>query len=178
MFQSGRSVVIETDFGLVVSYDWEHYLVVTLPVSFIGKTCGLCGNLNGNPNDDFTTPAGTQAAGAVAFASSWKVPGIVKDAQCRDDCVGGCDHCEHKQKKKWEGKRFCGLISLKNGPFNKCHAVVDPRVYLENCKYDLCMVGGHRHYLCRAIESYADACQSARIQIKDWRKIARCRKSR
>lgn len=177
MYQSGRSVVIRTDFGLTVRYDWEHHLVVTLSGSYSCKTRGLCGNFNGNPNDDFTTPSGTQAGGEVAFGSSWKVPGLVKDALCRDDCVGGCERCEHNQMKMWEGDRFCGLITLTvNGPFNKCHAVIDPQAYLENCKYDVCMGGGLRHFLCRALEAYTEACQIAGVQVQDWRKMARCRK--
>ncbi|XP_010737445.2 IgGFc-binding protein [Larimichthys crocea] len=175
MFQSGRSVVIETDFGLTVRYDWEHSLVVTLSGSYAGKTCGLCGNFNGNPKDDFTTPSGTQANGAVAFGSSWKVPGLVKDPLCRDDCVGGCERCEHSLMKMWEGDLFCGLITLVlNGPFSKCHSIIDPQVYLENCKYDVCMGGGLRHFLCRALDAYAEACQLAGIQVQDWRKIAKC----
>lgn len=167
-------MVIETDFGLTVRYDWEHYLVVTLSDRYAGKTCGLCGNFNGNPNDDFTTPSGTQA-GAVAFGSSWKVPGLVKDALCRDSCVVGCKHCKRSQMKKWESNRFCGLITQKNGPFRKCNAVVDPQVYLENCKYDLCMGGGHKHFLCKALDAYTEACQFAGVQVQGWRKIARCR---
>ncbi|XP_070690944.1 IgGFc-binding protein [Pempheris klunzingeri] len=175
MFQSGRSVVIETDFGLTVSYDWEHYLIITLSGSYAGKTCGLCGNFNGNPNDDFITPSGTQAGGAVAFGSSWKVPGLVKDALCRDDCVGGCERCENSLMKIWEGDLFCGLITrVVNGPFGKCHAVIDPQAYLENCKYDVCMGGGLRHFLCRALEAYTVACQTAGIQVQDWRKMAQC----
>ncbi|XP_039662365.1 IgGFc-binding protein-like isoform X2 [Perca fluviatilis] len=175
MFQSGRSVVIETDFGLTVRYDWEHYLVVTLSGSYAGKTCGLCGNFNDNPNDDFTTPSGTQAGGAVAFGSSWKVPGLVEGALCRDDCEGGCERCEHSLMKMWEGDLFCGLITLIiNGPFSKCHAVIDPQTYLENCKYDVCMGGGLRHFLCRALEAYTEACQLAGIEVQDWRTMARC----
>ncbi|XP_032374142.1 IgGFc-binding protein isoform X1 [Etheostoma spectabile] len=175
MFQSGRSVVIETDFGLTVRYDWEHYLVVTLSGNYAGKTCGLCGNFNDNPNDDFTTPSGTQAGGAVAFGSSWKVPGMVEGALCRDDCVGGCERCEHNLMKMWEGDLFCGLITLIiNGPFSKCHAVIDPQAYLENCKYDVCMGGGLRHFLCRALEAYTEACQLAGIQVQDWRTMAQC----
>ncbi|XP_056237739.1 IgGFc-binding protein [Seriola aureovittata] len=176
MFQSGHSVVIETDFGLTVRYDWEHYLVVTLSSSYAGKTCGLCGNFNGSPNDDFTTPSGTQADGAVAFGSSWKVPGLVKDDRCRDDCVGGCERCEHSLMKMWEGDLFCGLIiRIVNGPFSKCHAIIDPQAYLENCKYDVCMGGGLRHFLCNALEAYTEACQLAGIQVQDWRKMAKCR---
>jgi len=177
MVQSGRSVVIETDFGLTVRYDWEHHLVVTLSGSYAGKTLGLCGNFNDNPNDDFSTPFGAQVGGAEAFGSSWKVPGLVGDARCKDGCVGGCDRCENRLMKMWEGDSFCGLITLGiNGPFSKCHAVIDPQAHLENCKYDVCMGGGLRHYLCRALDAYTEACQIAGIQVQDWRKIARCRK--
>ncbi|XP_058503787.1 IgGFc-binding protein-like [Solea solea] len=175
MSHSGRFVLIETDFGLTVRYDWNHQLIVTLSSSFAGKTCGLCGNFNGNPDDDFTTPSGTQTRGAVAFGRSWKVPGLVKDALCRDDCVGGCEKCEDKLMKKWEGNSFCGLITLVvNGPFSKCHSIMDPHTYLENCKYDVCMGGGNHHFLCQALEAYADACQDVGIQVQDWRKEAKC----
>lgn len=175
IYQSGRSVVIETDFGLTVRYDWEHYLVVTLLSSYAGKTCGLCGNFNGNPNDDFTMPSGTQAAGVVAFGSSWKVPGLVSNPKCRDDCVGGCERCESREMNKWGGDNFCGLITLSNGPFSKCHDVVDPQVYLENCKYDVCMGRGLRYFLCKALEAYTEACQIAGTLVQDWREIAQCR---
>lgn len=71
--QRGRSVVIKTDFGLTVQYDWNSYVLVTLSSNFAGKVCGLCGNFNRNPNDDFETPSGSQAANAVDFGRSWKV---------------------------------------------------------------------------------------------------------
>ncbi|XP_076016838.1 IgGFc-binding protein-like [Genypterus blacodes] len=175
MSQSGRSVIIDTDFGLKVRYDWQHSLVVTLSSQYAGKTCGLCGNFNGDAKDDFITPDGSQAVGTVAFGVSWKVPGPIKDARCSDQCVGGCERCEHRLMKNWEGDSFCGLITLVvNGPFNKCHASIDPNVYFENCKYDVCMGGGLQHFLCSALESYAEACQRADIQVDVWRKRARC----
>ncbi|KAM9724184.1 IgGFc-binding protein isoform 1-T1 [Menidia menidia] len=175
LFQSGRSVVIETDFGLTVRYDWDHNLVVTLCKSYSGQTCGFCGNFNGNPSDDFTTPSGAQASGAVAFGSSWKVPGLVDDPQCSDDCVGGCGNCDQNQLKKWETDSFCGIITRKiNGPFSKCHAAVEPQAYFDSCKYDLCLGNGLRQFLCKALEAYTEACQDAGVQVQDWRKMARC----
>lgn len=176
LFQSGHSVLIETDFGLTVRYDWNSRLFVSLTKSYAGKTCGLCGNFNGNPNDDFTTPSGTQANTALAFGSSWKVQGMGKNAQCRDDCVGGCGSCKHKNMQRWEGNKFCGIITLKNGPFRKCHNTIDPQAYLENCKYDVCMAGGNRHLLCKALEDYAEVCQTSGIQVQNWRTLSRCRK--
>lgn len=175
MSQSGRYVVIETDFGLTVRYDWKHYLVVTLSSSYAGKTCGLCGNFNGNPKDDFTTPAGTRAGGVVAFGGSWKVPGIKKDSKCRDDCVAGCKPCTQTQLNRWGSNKLCGRIVAKNGPFRKCHSIINPQVYLENCKYDVCMGKGRHHFLCTALEAYAEACQIAGVQVQNWRKTARCR---
>ncbi|XP_034029562.1 IgGFc-binding protein-like [Thalassophryne amazonica] len=175
IFQSGRYVVIQTTFGLTVKYDWVHALVVTLSKNYAGMTCGLCGNFNGNPKDDFATPSGPQAGSAVEFGGSWKVPGLMNDDNCRDDCVGGCESCEHDMMKIWEGDTFCGLITLVlNGPFSQCHSVIDPQAYLENCKYDICMGGGLQQFLCRALEDYMDACQSAGIEVLDWRNTAKC----
>ncbi|XP_028298039.1 IgGFc-binding protein-like [Gouania willdenowi] len=37
MFQSGRSAIIETNFGLRVSYDWDYNLVITLCGRYAGK---------------------------------------------------------------------------------------------------------------------------------------------
>ncbi|XP_054904027.1 IgGFc-binding protein [Poeciliopsis prolifica] len=174
LFQCGRSAVIETDFGLSVRYDWDHNLVVSLSSSFAGKTCGLCGNFNGNPADDFITPSGTQAGGAVAFGSNWKVPGLEPDPKCIDDCVGGCDTCSSSLMNKYGSNSYCGLIEKENGPFNKCHPVIDLQAYLENCKFDLCMGGGLHQFLCKALEAYTEACQDAGIQVEDWRKMANC----
>ncbi|CAL8248758.1 unnamed protein product [Lota lota] len=175
LFQGGRSIFIQTDFGLLVRYDWISLLVVTLPSSFAGKTCGLCGNFNGVPKDDLTTSEGTQAAGVPAFGASWKVPGLVKDDRCTDDCVGGCKTCTNQQMKTWEVDSSCGLMALVNkGPFSKCHAAVDPVPYMDNCKFDLCMNGGLKYFLCKSLESYAESCQEADVQVDDWRTIAKC----
>ncbi|KAM6967506.1 IgGFc-binding protein [Aplochiton taeniatus] len=173
--QSGRYVLVKTDFGLTVQYDWEHHVVVTLSSSYAGKACGLCGNFNGNPNDDFSTPAGAQAGTSLAFGSSWKVPGLVTDAKCVDECVGGCERCDSNLLTLWGGQVFCGLLTMvAGGPFAKCHASVDPSTYFENCKYDVCMGGGLKELLCRALEAYTEACQRANIQVLDWRAIAQC----
>ncbi|NWS78665.1 FCGBP protein, partial [Crotophaga sulcirostris] len=44
VFQSGLSAVLETDFGLRVTYDWNWHLLIDLPSSYFRHTCGLCGN--------------------------------------------------------------------------------------------------------------------------------------
>lgn len=43
IFLSGKFVVLETDFGLRVRFDGNHHADVTLPSSYSGLLCGLCG---------------------------------------------------------------------------------------------------------------------------------------
>uniref|UniRef100_W5M7M8 IgGFc-binding protein-like n=1 Tax=Lepisosteus oculatus TaxID=7918 RepID=W5M7M8_LEPOC len=173
--QSGRSVIINTDFGLTVRYDWEHYLVVTVPGSLAGKLCGLCGNFNGRQDDDFATPSGSQAPDAVALGRSWRASGAAGDGLCWDDCNGQCRRCEHSFIKRWEGELFCGLLTrIVDGPFRLCHSVIDPKIYLDNCVFDVCMADGYHHYLCRVLEVYAEVCQRAGIVVYDWRTLAKC----
>ncbi|XP_029023837.1 IgGFc-binding protein-like [Betta splendens] len=174
--QSGLSVMVETDFGLTLQYDWKEYLVITVPGSFSGRLCGLCGNFNDRKEDDLATPTGAQAGSAVALGKSWRVAGAPGDAQCRDECPGNCDTCD--RDGFFDGLKdriFCGLLTrVMNGPLSDCNAVVDSKVFHQMCMYDVCMGEGMKDFLCNTLQVYADACQRAGIKIYDWRHLARC----
>ena len=51
---------IVTDFGLYVRWDGDNRVEVRLQAGFKNKTCGLCGNYNGDGSkeDEFRTPDG------------------------------------------------------------------------------------------------------------------------
>ncbi|KAM9340233.1 IgGFc-binding protein-like [Symphorus nematophorus] len=93
LFQKGLFVIMETDFGLTVQYDWNEYVAITVPGSFAGSVCGLCGNFNNKKEDDLTTSSGSVASSVAALGASWKVPGSADSAYCQDECVGQCDNC-------------------------------------------------------------------------------------
>uniref|UniRef100_A0A8C5SW81 VWFD domain-containing protein n=1 Tax=Laticauda laticaudata TaxID=8630 RepID=A0A8C5SW81_LATLA len=173
IFQSGGSAVVVTEFHLRVSYDWNQQLRVTVSSAFQGSLCGLCGNYNDDPGDDFQTPAGTKAPDANTFGKSWKVDVGDQDT-CWDDCHGPCVPCQADQTQKYQSEQYCGLIKAPGGPFSLCHSKVDPGFYLEGCVYDVCANEGHRQSVCDALESYADACQKHGVQIGEWRKLAGC----
>ncbi|XDV31973.1 hypothetical protein PO909_002888 [Leuciscus waleckii] len=170
MFQSGSFITILFSFGLNVQYDYNHYLVVSMPTAFMNKVCGLCGNFNGDPNDDFTMPSNTQAPNATAFGQSWKVHNLTWDEGCRDDNSG--HECDAQALKQWEGENYCGL--LMKGPFSQCHSVINPAIYIQNCLYDVCLADGHRNYLCNVLEVYSSVCQHFGIQLTNWREAANC----
>ncbi|XP_051901322.1 IgGFc-binding protein-like, partial [Pristis pectinata] len=172
LFQSGASAVLETDFHLRVSYDWNHHLVVTASSSYFGTLCGLCGNYNGKADDDFRTPGGEVVSDVLEFGKSWKVPD--GDVFCWNDCNGACPTCGAQEQGKYRGPGWCGLLALTAGPFRGCPAKVDPAPYVDNCVYDVCLSDGDHTLLCRALKVYADACQGEGIEVGDWRKPSGC----
>ncbi|XP_069057919.1 IgGFc-binding protein-like [Pleurodeles waltl] len=173
LYQSGCFVLIETDFKLKVYFDWNYFLKVEISSSFFDNVCGLCGNYNGNPTDDFRTPSGELALNPNDFGTSWKVED--GDSLCWNDCNGECMTCSADLVKKYEDQAVCGLITKKvTGPFRECHAVVDPKIYMDNCVYDMCMNDGFKLILCQALQAYADTCQRKNIMVYEWRSIAGC----
>ena len=59
ILHSGDYVRIESDFGASVSFDGNTRALICVPEKWNGKTCGICGNNNGNKRDDFVTRDGT-----------------------------------------------------------------------------------------------------------------------
>ncbi|XP_055002412.1 IgGFc-binding protein [Sorex araneus] len=172
VYQSGRQGIVELDFGLVVTYDWDCQLTVTLPAAFRDKVCGLCGNYNGNPKDDFLTPDLEEASNPVELASSWRLDD--GDYLCDDGCENDCPSCTPGQAQHYENDRLCGMLTKKKGPFAACHAVLDPQSFLKDCVYDLCVMDGDRPSLCRSLSAYAQACLEKGISVGDWRGPANC----
>jgi len=171
--QKGKSVLIKTAFKLEVLYDWDDRVVIKLPGALSGKVCGMCGNGNGDPRDDSLTPDGHLAWDAEELGRSWKVAD--EGHHCWDSCSGDCGRCQSNEAAKYAGETSCGLLTQRLGPFKRCHAAIDPDVYLKNCVHDLCMKDGLHVMLCRALEAYADDCQAAGIAVSDWRTLAGCR---
>ncbi|XP_067299058.1 zonadhesin, like isoform X1 [Pseudorasbora parva] len=169
IFLSGKFVVLETDFGLRVRFDGNHHADVTLPSSFSGLLCGLCGNYNGNPKDDNIKSDGKPTDSTNELGESWQVP------DDRPDCThgGGDIECDDKIQSEAQKPTNCGMITDINGIFKPCHAVVPPNSYFENCVFDQCGTGGATVALCQAIQSYADLCAQAGVPI-NWRNNTFC----
>ncbi|KAI6059426.1 IgGFc-binding protein [Aix galericulata] len=173
LFQSGLTAVLETDFGLRVTYDWNWYLVIELPSSYYKHTCGLCGNFNLKPEDDIPQQSDNLVASIVAWAKGWKVPD--DDPFCWDFCEGDCPVCEEEKKELYSGNQYCGLIKKSfQGPFKACHEVVKPRDFFRNCLYDVCMSDGAKSILCKTLEAYASTCKKQGAVVHDWRTPSGC----
>ncbi|CAH2318271.1 c-binding -like [Pelobates cultripes] len=169
---SGKTALIITDFGLRVSFDWNWHVIVKLPSSYYGLTAGLCGNFNENSQDEMQKSDNTTARSITEWAESWK--GNDKDPFCTDACVGKCPTCDEKEKSKYAGETSCGMLTKDNGPFSKCHPAIDTENFFNNCVFDVCMNGGARLFLCRALEAYAAECRTQGLDVSSWREKTSC----
>lgn len=81
-----------------------------------GHVCGLCGNYDGNGNNDFTTRSQSVVGNVLEFANSWKVSSTCPNAnQTKDPCTA------NPYRKSWAQKQ-CSIITSE--VFAKCHSQV------------------------------------------------------
>lgn len=166
VYSSGQNTIITTDFGLSVSYDGSWVVQITVPGNYTGSTCGLCGNFNGDSSDDFRLQSGTLTSSASEFGADWR---LGDDTTCNDDETGDSS-CQDPSR----AQSMCAIISDSQGPLSFCHANIDPQIYFDDCVFDLCLSEHRQDVLCRSIETYVGACQSANVRIYPWRETTTC----
>uniref|UniRef100_A0AAY4DW95 Tectorin alpha n=1 Tax=Denticeps clupeoides TaxID=299321 RepID=A0AAY4DW95_9TELE len=172
VYQSGVAVALETDFGLLVTYDGQHYASISLPSPYFNNTCGLCGNYNDDPADDPVLPDGSLAESVVELGGSWRAADT--DWRCTDGCTHNCSICDPATEAFYFRSDYCGLINKTDGPFRDCRAVVDPTAFVYSCVYDMCSNRDNITTLCQAIQAYALACQALGVTIHPWRSPLTC----
>ncbi|XP_017564177.2 IgGFc-binding protein-like [Pygocentrus nattereri] len=172
VFRSGYFGTVKTDFGMTVIFNWDSHVSITLPSTYSNMVGGLCGNWNGDQNDDMAMPDRTITTNPTAFGISWKAR---NDYGCTEECQGKkCPKCDAAERKKDIFTKGCSLITDKNGPFKGCHAKVNPTQFYEDCVYDMCMYGGHTTALCNSLSAYTAACQTALTIVEKWRSDTFC----
>lgn len=78
IFPSGFYTVVSTEFGLRVKFDGDHRVDVSLPSTYEGEVCGMCGNYNGDPSDDFLNPHGEREPDSTSLGNSWQVANLTR----------------------------------------------------------------------------------------------------
>lgn len=158
----GLSTCIETDFGVLVTFNTE-LLTVHVPRVFSGALCGICGNFNGDPEDDLASEEESDISLAVR---NWKT-------NSRHGCVDvvplNTPLCPPQDEALFSEKDYCGKLLDTEGVFQNCHTTVDPRVFFDNCVHDLCHDDGNQTALCQILSNYVAACQEAGAIVDEWR---------
>uniref|UniRef100_A0A8C0G1Z4 Kielin cysteine rich BMP regulator n=1 Tax=Chelonoidis abingdonii TaxID=106734 RepID=A0A8C0G1Z4_CHEAB len=163
-----NTVLLNTNIGVKVLWSGRSQLEVSVPGTYKGHTCGLCGDFNGHPQDDARLRSGQLARAEATFGNSWRVSGGGPCADGRD--VDPCKEAGYRARK--EANARCKV--LKSGAFEPCHPLVPPEPFFAACVYDLCACGaGADQCLCDVLEAYATLCRRAGLALR-WRSPTLC----
>ncbi len=166
---AARGFVLETNFGVTVRADWPHIVRITAPTTYNGTLGGLCGNLNGNIDDEFYSPDGVLLDDSQLFADSWR------DGSLSAHCVDPTDVWEPGlYQNRSEFNAHCSIMAMNDGPFAECSRTLDPWKRIEDCIQMLEQTDGAREALCEALRGYTLHCQQNGITVGEWRSITHC----
>lgn len=156
--------VLTTDFMRVV-FDGNSTTILKLDPYYKGKVYGLCGNFNGDPQDEYpvTTPGSRPVNTTAALTEAYRL------FDGDDNCCTGC-----KQKSDEDdmladpvsevvpgGKGQCAVLMDHNGPLSHCHNRVNPDSFYDSCMFDHMHDGGSELALDGAMYSYSLVCEEA-----------------
>ncbi|XP_077978948.1 SCO-spondin-like [Glandiceps talaboti] len=166
---SGLFTVVSTDIGLTVMWDGATRVYIKLTPNYTGKLIGLCGDYDGNRDNDFKARSGIVEKVSDNFGNSWKLSDACADVD-NEEQVHPCE--ASPQRATWAQKR-CSI--LRHQMFEPCHPLVDPDNFVKWCQFDACGCdsGGDCECLCTAIAAYAEECNRKGVYIK-WRTQELC----
>lgn len=195
IFTSGMMLILETDFGLKVAFDWNTLLLLTLPRDRYNSSCGLCQGMPLSPPTLTTT--------------DWGMTWAERDTFCQVGCGDSCPQCGLGEKSvvntavlvaddngdeengvitrirfhigdglyvfvEPEAVRLCGLIVDRGGAFARCHSKVVPAFFFQSCLQDTCLDQGAQDTICNWLQTYASTCQSQGVPVTGWRSDTPC----
>ncbi|XP_067648949.1 mucin-5AC-like [Haliotis asinina] len=168
----GSYITVRTGLGFKVKWDGKESIFVQVADDLKGKTCGLCGRYDGDPNNDFETDTGKVVTSAASFATTWKKE-LLDGSSCPDisqHAVCKMDTAQNAQKAR-KASDICQQL-MSDASFSACHSVVDVNPYIEACKTDCCN-GDQNTCMCNTFEAYSRECMSKKVKFA-WRRSDRC----
>ena len=181
-----------SNFSVKLSFH-GHRLYVHLNCEYRNQVCGMLGNFDGNRDNDWMTPQGSQISKPNGYAhpgnkplwratweygNSWQVnpSNMTLDNGASCAANNGAENqsfsCDAAKTALIKSDQWCG--KLKTSPFNSCDQGVE--VAFHACLYDLCMMEENewQETLCGYLDSHEEKCKDAGNAIDQWRTESFC----
>ncbi|CAN7937256.1 unnamed protein product, partial [Ixodes hexagonus] len=173
-YVAGR-VIINSQLGFTVVWDGRDLVEVSVEESLKGSMCGLCGQYDGDPANDFVNSHGRQVTSRSAFLDSWKKDDL--GGMCRLLCDIFFDPSiqHHSEELLLEARRLCSRVT--DEVFASCHKLVDPKPYSNMCLEDYvsCLDDQGESCRCSALAEYFRECTRLGGRLEaTWRRDDLC----
>ncbi|XP_065689130.1 SCO-spondin-like [Patagioenas fasciata] len=167
--RAGLFLLLLSRLGLAVLWDGGTRVYVQLEPQHRGRVAGLCGNFDGDAENDFTSRQGVLEPTPQLFGNSWRLSLLcpeVNSADTQHPCT------ESPHRAPW-ARRRCSVLWQRL--FAPCHDAVPCQHFYDWCVFDACGCdsGGDCECLCTAIAAYAEECGRRGIHIR-WRSQELC----
>ncbi|XP_049644132.1 zonadhesin [Suncus etruscus] len=152
-------------------------LTIQVPGDYYDKVCGICGNYNGEIEDDHMMPNTELALNEMQFVSSWQ------DKELTPNCLS--ENEKTLKELSLQVKNRCLEADLsraqeqcqeafRNPAWVPCavHLSLDP--YLLRCTHSLCLFGGLNQALCQALQAFEADCLTQGLRVDIWRNSSFC----
>ncbi|KAL3219654.1 hypothetical protein MRX96_030208 [Rhipicephalus microplus] len=153
------TVVLFRELGVQVRYN-EISAAFSIHVpskNFFNKTEGLCGNCNGQPDDDKKKKDGTISDDLIDFICSWETQLLP------EQCVMNFTGVEPTAPPP---PGACSEM-LDRSVFGECPNLVDVSKYLDQCRHDTALSFTENAATCASLIEYAHACCRAGVHVDD-----------
>ncbi|CAK1581500.1 unnamed protein product [Parnassius mnemosyne] len=161
--------------GVTIKWDTNNLIIVEGSILLWNKTEGLCGTLDGNPENDFMIKDGTIARTKSVMVASWQLNKIGDICDSSPIENSACTSINDADMKK--AMQFCTKIFSKD-KFRKCSKVMDVSLLLEACQWDYCACTtslSPEECACKTVSVYAKECLRHGVnEMKDWRDADTC----
>ena len=159
--------VILPTLGVRIFWDGLWRVEVTVSMEWSNRMCGMCGDYNGNKDDDFKDADGNVVGTPNEFGESW----VTDDT--RPFCTPVVNVSCAADDEVLSRERCAGIMST---AFSACNRVVDPAIYIENCVVDGCNCESEDQEacFCESFAAYASACTDAGVPVPGWRNLLDC----
>ncbi|KAM6960602.1 von Willebrand factor [Aplochiton taeniatus] len=165
--RSGQFYILLLDKHISISWDQGTRLLVHISAQFRERVCGLCGNFDGNVNNDLLSSNHQLEVDSAHFGDSWKVrPSCADVSQLPSPCSDNL-------AKLVSVEQSCRVLT---GPlFRECNGQLDPEPYVEMCVEAACSCPsvGDCVCFCDVLAAYAQACSESGVAIS-WRSNLLC----
>ncbi|XP_075729139.1 uncharacterized protein LOC119164825 isoform X2 [Rhipicephalus microplus] len=153
------TVVLFRELGVQVRYN-EISAAFSIHVpskNFFNRTEGLCGNCNGQPDDDKKKKDGTISDDLIDFICSWETQ--LSPEQCVMNFTG-------VEPTAPPPPGACSEM-LDRSVFGECPNLVDVSKYLDQCRHDTALSFTENAATCASLVEYAHACCRAGVHVDD-----------
>jgi fibrillin 1 len=183
-------VYVIIDKGPQVAWNGKGRVEVSTPDDLKENMCGICGNANGDPSDDWTignseqcmtsfpgaTPGQTTTNGNE-FGWSWLHSMDEKDKTCKDSCRNPPNPNECSESSTKKAEEHCNVLRDTSGKFAECIAKMpadQANDIFNNCVYDSCHLNEYNSTVCENAASLNKICKAQYGLSITWRSEDLC----